>query len=100
MPTKAELLSDLEGLATEVSDARAALLKGELKDIKNVNDRLEEHCQAALELEPEEAGEIKPILDEILTDLKTFAAEVNYIQKRVEEIHKQQAEEAANNTAD
>lgn len=100
MPTKDELMPHLEQLATDVSDARAALLKGELKDIKKINERLEHYCQEALELDPEEIGDVKPILDDILLDLKTFAEEVNYIQKKVEEIHRQQAEEAANNTSD
>jgi hypothetical protein len=94
MPNKEEVVSAIEGMANEITAAREGLLKGEIIKMDNINERLEVACQDALELEPEDAISLRPQLDDLLEDLRTFAAEVDYIHEKVAEIHKQQAEAA------
>ena len=94
MPTKEEVVSEIEVLAAEVTAAREGLLKGQIINIPNIKERLDVTCQDAVELEPEEAISLRPQLDVLLEDLRTFAAEVAYIQEKVAAIHKQEAENA------
>jgi hypothetical protein len=92
MPTKEEVVSEIEVLAAEVTAAREGLLKGQIINIPNIKERLDVTCQDAVELEPEEAISLRPQLDVLLEDLRTFAAEVAYIQEKVAAIHKQEDE--------
>ncbi len=94
MPTKEEVISEIEVMAAEVTAAREGLLKGQIIDIPNINGRLDATCQDVVELEPEEAISLRPQLDNLLDDLRTFSDEVAYIQENVAAIHKQQADAA------
>jgi len=94
MPIKEEVVSEIEVMAAEVTAAREGLMKGQIINIPNINERLDTTCQDALELEPEEAISLRPQLDSLLDDLRTFSAEVAYIQEKVAAIHKQEAENA------
>jgi hypothetical protein len=91
MMTKQEVVDNIATMTEEVTAAREGLLKGEIIPIKNVNEYLDQTCQDALELEPEDAISLKPSLDALLEDLQTLSAEVEYIQNKVAAIHKEQA---------
>jgi len=86
MASKEEIQSGLSALKAEVANAREKLLKGELIVIEDVNKRIDSHCLAIADLEPDDAIEIKPILDALLADMQTFAQEISYIQNKVAEI--------------
>ena len=63
--------------------------------IDNVTERINEQCLAITELEPDDAIEIKPVLDAMLVDFQTFSDEIAYVQNKVEELlaAKQDSEE-------
>ena len=93
MAQKTEILNSLEELAREVTHARESLLKGEIVTIENVHERIESECQAIVELEPEDAAEIRPKLDELLENLRSFSDEITYVQAKVAEILSQAGKE-------
>jgi len=93
MASKEEIQSGLNALKTEVANAREKLLKGELIVIEDVNKRIDQHCLAIADLEPDDAIEIKPILDALLIDMKTFAQEISYVQNKVTEILAKQGDD-------
>lgn len=86
MAQKAEILDRLTGLSQEVTHARESLLKGEVVTIDKVHERIETECQAIVELEPDDAAEVKPKLDDLLENLRLFSEEINYVQAKVAEI--------------
>ena len=86
MALKTEILDKLNSLNVEVTSAREGLLKGELHNLEKIHDRIEEQCQRIVDLEPEEAAEVKPDLDGLLDNLRTFSAEIEYVQAKVSEI--------------
>jgi len=86
MTSKEDIQAGLNELMDEVTNAREKLLKGELIVIEEVNERIDGHCQAIAELEPDDAIEIKPTLDALLEDMQTFAQEIAYVQNKVSEI--------------
>jgi hypothetical protein len=86
MASKEDIQAGLNVLKDEVTNAREKLLKGELIVIEEVNNRIEGHCQAIAELEPDDAIEIKPLLDALLDDMQTFAQEIAYVQNKMSEI--------------
>lgn len=86
MTSKDEILAKLHGIAGELAHARESLLKGQLVPIENVNARIDEECAAILEIDPDDAVEIKPVLDELLLNLQTFSQEIDYVQNKVAEI--------------
>ncbi|NKB56802.1 MAG: hypothetical protein GKS00_10745 [Alphaproteobacteria bacterium] len=86
MAQKDEILNKLSELAEEVTNAREQLLKGELVTIESVHQRIESECQRIVDLEPEDAAEIKPPLDNLLGDLRLFSEEIQYVQAKVVEI--------------
>lgn len=86
MALKTEILDKITALDTEVTNAREGLLKGELHSLEDIHNRIEAQCQLIVDLEPEEAAEVKPNLDELLTNLRTFSEEINYVQAKVAEI--------------
>ncbi len=86
MPQKDEILNSLNELASEVAHARESLLKGEAIKINSVHDRIETQCQLIVDLDPEEAEEIRPTLDGLLDNLRVFSAEIEYVQAKVAEI--------------
>jgi len=86
MALKTEILESISGLATEVTSAREALLKGELHSLNSIHARIETQCQLIVDLEPNEAAEVKPNLDELLENLRTFSDEIAYVQAKVTEI--------------
>ena len=86
MADKTEILAKIAELSEEVAGAREALLKGELVSIDRVHDRIEAQCQSIVELEPEDAVDVKPKLDALLDDLKLFSEEIEYVQAKVAEI--------------
>lgn len=86
MASKDDIQAGLNTLKDEVANAREKLLKGELIVIEEVNNRIDGHCLAIAELEPDDAIEIKPVLDALLKDMQTFAQEIAYVQDKVSEI--------------
>ncbi len=94
MAEKNEILNTLTELTTEVANAREGLLKGEVVRIDGVHAQIEAQCELIVDLDPEDAAEIKPALDGLLDDLRLFSAEIEYVQAKVAEILKE-AEETA-----
>lgn len=86
MALKTEILDKLSALDAEVTNAREGLLKGELHALEDIHNRIETQCQLIVDLEPEEAAEVKPNLDELLANLRTFSGEIDYVQAKVAEI--------------
>ncbi len=86
MALKTEILEKLDSLNVEVTTAREGLLKGELHALEKIHDRIEEQCQRIVDLEPDEAAEVKPNLDGLLDNLRTFSDEIQYVQAKVAEI--------------
>jgi hypothetical protein len=86
MASKEDIHAGLSELMVEVKNAREKLLQGELIVIDNVNQRIDGHCLAITELEPDDAIEIKPVLDALLNDMQTFSQEISYVQNKVSEI--------------
>lgn len=99
MAQKAEILDKLTELSDEVTHARESLLKGELVSLEGVQEQIETQCQAIVDLEPEDAADVKPNLDSLLNNLRLFSDEVAYVQAKVAEIL-QNAEEAENDDSD
>tara|TARA_R110001606_G_scaffold283672_1_gene432130 strand:+ start:262 stop:573 length:312 start_codon:yes stop_codon:yes gene_type:complete len=86
MTSKDEILAKIDEIAGELAHARESLLKGELVPIENINARIDDQCAAILEIDPDDAITIKPALDELLLNLKTFSEEIDYVQNKVKEI--------------
>ncbi len=86
MASKEDIQAGLNELMGEVANAREKLLQGELLMIEEVNKRIDGHCLAIAELEPDDAVEIKPVLDALLADMQTFSQEIDYVQNKVSEI--------------
>ena len=86
MTSKDEILAKLHDIAGELAHARESLLKGQIVPIENINARIDAECAAILEIDPDDAVEVKPVLDELLLNLQTFSEEINYVQNKVAEI--------------
>jgi hypothetical protein len=86
MTSKDEILAKLHDIAGEITHARESLLTGKLVPIENINARIDNECAAILEIDPDDAVALKPVLDALLLDLKTFSDEIDYVQNKVTEI--------------
>lgn len=83
MVEKNELQAELAAVAETISEARAALGRNEILEIRDVPERMREVASAITDLAPEDAAEMRPPLMQLLADFKTFAEE---LKSKIEEV--------------
>ena len=76
MTTKAELLTELSEISSAVSDARKKLDDDEHILLSGIDSRIAETCRSVVDLPPDDALEVRPILSTLLDDLKVFSEEL------------------------
>lgn len=76
MTTKAELLTELSEISSVVSDARKKLEDDEHVLLNGIDSRIAETCRSVVDLPPDDALEVRPILSTLLDDLKIFSEEL------------------------
>ena len=86
MAEKSEILNKMAEMSQEVTVARERLLQGELITLDSIHERIEAQCQLIVDLEPEDAADVKQSLDDLLDNLRTFSEEIQYVQAKVAEI--------------
>lgn len=91
MPAKTEIEAELAAVADMIGNARAALTRNEILEIKDVPGRMRDVADAITDLPPEEASQMRPPLVQLLADFKEFAEE---LKSKIEEI------EAANGASE
>jgi len=89
MVEKSEIQAELNAVADTIGEARAALMRNEILEIRDIPERMREVANAITDLAPEDASEMRPPLMELLANFKTFAEE---LKSKIEEV------EAANST--
>ena len=86
MKSKDEVMARPNDMSEELNQAREAILKGQIVPIDNLIERINHHCAAISEMEPDDAIEVKPTLDELLLNFQTFSQEIEYVQNKVKEL--------------
>ena len=76
MTDKAELLSELSDIASAVSEARRSLEGDDLIVLEGIDSRVEKSCRSVVDLPPDDAIAVRPILNSLLDDLKDFSEEL------------------------
>ena len=76
MTDKAQLLSELSDIANAVSDARRSLEGDNLIVLDGIDSRVEKFCRSVVDLLPDDALEVRPILNSLLDDLKELLEEL------------------------
>lgn len=76
MTTKAELLTELSDISSVVSDARKKLEDDEHVFLSGIDSRIAETFRSVVDLPPDDALEVRPILSSLLDDLKVFSEEL------------------------
>jgi hypothetical protein len=83
MTARSEIEAELAAVADIIGNARAALMRNEILEIKDVPGRMRDVADAITELPPEDASDMRPPLVELLSDFKSFAEE---LKSKIEEI--------------
>jgi hypothetical protein len=83
MVEKSEIDAELVAVGNRISEARAALARNEILEIRDIPERMREVASAITDLAPEDATEMRPPLMQLLADFKTFAEE---LRSKIEEI--------------
>jgi len=76
MVERSEIEAELAAVADTIGEARAALLRNEILEIRDIPERVREVASAITDLAPEDASEMRPPLLQLLADFKTFAEEL------------------------
>ena len=76
MTDKTELLTELSDIASAVSEARRCLEGDDTIVLDNIGSRIEQSCRSVVDLPPDDALEVRPILSSLLDDLKDFSVEL------------------------
>jgi len=74
--TKDEILTTLESLREIVAMGKDKLEEGQYIDMEMMQAKIDETCQDIAELEPEEAGEVREPLNDLLEDLQAYSSYV------------------------
>ena len=77
--TKDEILEALEALRGVVEMGKDKLEEGQYIDMEMMQAKIDETCEEIAELEPEEAGEVREPLNDLLEDLKAYSAYIGEI---------------------
>ena len=77
--TKDEILEALEALRRVVEMGKDKLEEGQYIDMEMMQAKIDETCQEIAELEPEEAGEVREPLNDLLKDLQAYSAYIGEI---------------------
>ena len=77
--TKDEILKALEALRGVVEMGKDKLEEGQYIDMEMMQAKIDETCQEIAELEPEEAGEVREPLNDLLKDLQAYSAYIGEI---------------------
>ncbi len=77
--TKDEILEALEALRGVVEMGKDKLEEGQYIDMEMMQAKIDETCQEIAELEPEEAGEVREPLNDLLKDLQAYSAYIGEI---------------------
>ena len=77
--TKDEILEALEALRGVVKMGKDKLEEGQYIDMEMMQAKIDETCQEIAELEPEEAGEVREPLNDLLEDLQAYSAYIGEI---------------------
>ena len=77
--TKDEILETLVALRGVVEMGKDKLEEGQYIDMEMMQAKIDETCQEIAELEPEEAGEVREPLNDLLKDLQAYSAYIGEI---------------------
>ena len=77
--TKDEILEALKALRGVVEMGKDKLEEGQYIDMEMMQAKIDETCQEIAELEPEEAGEVREPLNDLLEDLQAYSAYIGEI---------------------
>ena len=86
--TKDEILEALEALRGVVEMGKDKLEEGQYIDMEMMQAKIDETCQEIAELEPEEAGEVREPLNDLLRDLQAYSAYIGEIEATIQCINR------------
>lgn len=95
MTSKNDIRRDLAAVAEQIANARTALTRNELADIAGIPDTVRELAGAIIDLAPEDAAEMRPLLVELLAEFKSFSEEVRRKIAAIQESAEPEARAAA-----
>jgi uncharacterized protein HemX len=88
MPTKDEIVEDIDKMSQEVSQALADLENEEFVDLDGIEVRIRVAMDAVANLPPDDAVEMRPILVTLLEGMELFAKK---LQVKIDEVTEEEA---------
>ncbi len=82
--TKDELIAEIEALRGIVAMGREKLKENQYLDMEMMQAKVDEACQVVADFSPEDAGEIREPLSELLEDLQSYSNYVGEHQEKLE----------------
>ena len=83
MMVKDNIQAELIAVAEMIGNARAALMRNEIVEMRDIPGRMRDVANSITDLAPEEASEMRPPLVKLLADFKEFAEE---LKSKIDEI--------------
>ena len=93
--SKAEIEARIIGMIEEIEQARVNISQGKDIGLERIGERVTEACADATSLPDEDAVLMKPLLEELQSDLVRFSDELGEIDRRLKEHDAQEAAKAA-----
>tara|TARA_Y100000589_G_scaffold309073_1_gene326183 strand:+ start:189 stop:548 length:360 start_codon:yes stop_codon:yes gene_type:complete len=93
MPSKSDLLNDINAMATEVGTAMEKLHKNEMVTLDGIEPRIREVMEAVADLPPDDAVEMRPALVSLLEKMETFSSS---LQEKIDQLRTIEADTSQN----
>ena len=89
MPSKSDLLNDINAMATEVGTAMEKLQANEMVTLDGIEPRIREVMEAVADLPPDDAVEMRPALVSLLEKMETFSSS---LQEKIDQLRIMEAD--------
>ena len=83
--TKDELIAEIEALRGIVAMGQDKLKENQFLDMEMMQAKVDEACQVVADFSPEDAGEVRGPLSELLDDLQSYSNYVGEHRKDLED---------------
>lgn len=92
MMTKQEILSGLNKVSETIATARDVLSRDQLMNMDGIDEEIRTIVASIADLPPEDAMEMRPVLDDLLQNFRSFSEEV---ESKISNLNKPAAAQAA-----
>ena len=93
MPSKSDLLNDINAMASEVGTAMEKLQTNEMVTLDEIEPRIREVMEAVADLPPDDAVEMRPALVSLLEKMETFSSS---LQEKIDQLRIIEADTSQN----